>query len=55
MHISPSNIEATRGDLIYQGKATGSDEQSKLVVKAEPIPLEVIFRFETAGSFARDS
>jgi len=30
----------------------GSDEQSKFVVKAEPIPLEVIFRFETAGSFS---
>lgn len=30
----------------------GSDEQSKLVLKARPIPLEVIFRFEVAGSFA---
>lgn len=109
-----SKIEATRGNLIYQGKANdvymtnlpgvleirstdrvsanngqridtipgkgkannlistaifqelerkgiathflspGTDEQSKLVVKARPIPLEVIFRFETAGSFVRD-
>lgn len=34
--------------------AEGSDEQSKYVVKAEPIKLEVIGRFFTAGSFCRE-
>lgn len=32
----------------------GSDEQSKYVVKAQPIKLEVIGRFFTAGSFCRE-
>lgn len=31
----------------------GSSECSRYVVRAVPIPLEVIFRFRTAGSFAR--
>lgn len=34
--------------------ADGSDEQSKYVLKAEPIKLEVIGRFFTAGSFCRE-
>lgn len=46
--------ELDRRGLLTHYLGPGSDEQSKLVVKAEPIPLEVIFRFETAGSFARD-
>lgn len=34
--------------------AEGSDKQSKYVVKAQPIKLEVIGRFFTAGSFCRE-
>lgn len=34
--------------------ADGSDEQSKYVVKTQPIRLEVIGRFFTAGSFCKE-
>jgi phosphoribosylaminoimidazole-succinocarboxamide synthase len=41
-------------DISTHYLADGSDEQSKYVVKAEPIKLEVIGRFFTAGSFCRE-